>query len=360
MDCRLIQGELLAYALGTSDDGERERIDAHLLTCTACLRAYLRLKHHVERGASLGARPGDDVRRRIRDDVAAAVRPRGAARVQKWLRRPIPLYQGLAVAAFAAGVAVAGRWAIRDAMSRLVRPPTVDGAGVDASRPVAARGAHLQRRRTRRRPERGPFTSRGAVAVMRVRNRQSPNGCRPIAGAFAGVACSQSASHAPRIARDAGVAGVLAGQRGRERRRRAVVDPLAAWRARGGAELGGGRASRTSRAEKFTDPEKAFAAAKEALLTRYYAAGLTEGDLYRAAVQGMLTDVDPKMHKWNKLLSPERASPSWTSDLKGELVAHRRARSSSSEATGHIEVAGDDPGLAPRRRRGSVPRWISS
>jgi anti-sigma factor RsiW len=129
----MIQGELFPYTFGTSSPEERDQIDAHLLGCRDCLRAYLRLKHHVERGASLDARPGDAIRRRVRDDVAAVVRPRGAARVRRWLRRPIPLYQGLAVAAVAAGIALAGPW-LREATLR--RPPQIE-ARVDTSRDVA-------------------------------------------------------------------------------------------------------------------------------------------------------------------------------------------------------------------------------
>ncbi|HEY2515103.1 MAG TPA: hypothetical protein VGI39_29760 [Polyangiaceae bacterium] len=143
----MIQGELLAHALGASDDAARERIDAHLLTCTECLRAYLRLKHHVERGASLERRPSDEVRRRIRAEVAVLVRPTRAERLNRWLRRPIPLYQGLAVAAVAAGVALAGPW-IKSAVpvgSRSAERSFTEGDDqvaalhrVDTSRPVAA------------------------------------------------------------------------------------------------------------------------------------------------------------------------------------------------------------------------------
>jgi anti-sigma factor RsiW len=136
MDCRMIQGELFAYVLGAADDAARERTDAHLLSCTECLGCYLRLKHHVERGASLEARPGEHVRRRIREDVEGAVRPRGAAKVQRWLQRPIPLYQVLAVGAVAAGVALAGPW-LGDAMTR--RPLATEARlqQVDTSREVA-------------------------------------------------------------------------------------------------------------------------------------------------------------------------------------------------------------------------------
>ena len=132
MDCRMIQGELFAYALGTSSEDDRDRIDEHMLTCTTCLRAYLRLKRHVEHGASLGARPSDATRRRIRDDVAAMVRPRGVARVRGWLSRPIPLYQSLAVAAVAAGIAI-GLPQLAGSFGRRAPETT---ARVDMSRPV--------------------------------------------------------------------------------------------------------------------------------------------------------------------------------------------------------------------------------
>jgi hypothetical protein len=133
----MIQGDLVAFTFGTSSDDERERIDAHLLGCTDCLQAYLRFKHHVEwgveRGASLRERPSDETRRRIREDVAAAVRPRAAARAAQWLRRPIPLYQGLAVACVAAGLVVAMPW-----MHDLLAPREALAASrVDSARPVA-------------------------------------------------------------------------------------------------------------------------------------------------------------------------------------------------------------------------------
>jgi anti-sigma factor RsiW len=132
MDCGMIQGELFAYALGTSSEEDRERIDEHLVSCTSCLRGYLRLKRHVERGAFRETRPSDETRRRVRDDVAAIVRPRGAARVRQWLRKPIPLYQGLAVAAVAAGVAIG----LPQAVASIGRKAPETTAHVDMSRPV--------------------------------------------------------------------------------------------------------------------------------------------------------------------------------------------------------------------------------
>jgi anti-sigma factor RsiW len=134
MDCRLTKSELFPYTLGTSSEEERQRIDEHLVACTDCLRAYLRLKNQVERGAALGARPSDETRRRIRADVVAIVRPAGIARVRQWLRRPIPLYQGLAVAAVAAGVAIALPQAMASIDAARKAPETM--ARVDMSRPV--------------------------------------------------------------------------------------------------------------------------------------------------------------------------------------------------------------------------------
>jgi anti-sigma factor RsiW len=129
MDCRLIQDELLPYVMATLSDEDRERTDAHLLACAGCLRMYLRLKRDVQRGASLGARPSDETRRRIRADVASLVQPRGAARVRQWLRRPIPLYQGLAVAAVTAGIAIG----LPQALSALPRRAPDTTARVDMS-----------------------------------------------------------------------------------------------------------------------------------------------------------------------------------------------------------------------------------
>jgi hypothetical protein len=140
--CDEVLGELVAYHLGTAaepDRGDsprlvdRERVDAHLLGCTSCLRAYLRMKNHVERGSTASARPSEAVRRRIREDVAAIVRPRAGARVRALLRRPIPLYQGLAVAAVAAGLAIGLPSMVESFASKRPQPE----ARVDTSRPVA-------------------------------------------------------------------------------------------------------------------------------------------------------------------------------------------------------------------------------
>ncbi len=51
----------------------------------------------------------------------------------------------------------------------------------------------------------------------------------------------------------------------------------------------------------------------------YYREGLTEEDVYRAATAGMLEHIEPKMRKWNKLLSPAEVAE-LHSDLQSEVT----------------------------------------
>jgi len=109
MDCPLIRSELVGYHFGTLDDRAREGVEAHLLECTDCLRAFMRLKARVEQGA-VGERPSEAARLRLRDDVLATFPRAKAARSIRapavW-RRPVPLYQSLVVAAVAVLIAKA-------------------------------------------------------------------------------------------------------------------------------------------------------------------------------------------------------------------------------------------------------------
>ena len=106
MDCRVIAADLIAYHFGSTPDDARLRIDEHLLGCTDCLRSYLALKHHFAEGVSLGERPSPAARQRLRDAVASEFRPSAPARAARWLRRPIPLYQGVAAAAVVLALAL--------------------------------------------------------------------------------------------------------------------------------------------------------------------------------------------------------------------------------------------------------------
>jgi carboxyl-terminal processing protease len=104
--------------------------------------------------------------------------------------------------------------------------------------------------------------------------------------------------------------------------------------------------------EPFTDPAKNFEAAKKTLLTSYYRDSLTEEDLYRAAVAGMVQRADPTMAKWNRLLSPSEMAD-LKLDLQGELVGIG-ARIELDPTTGYIDVKGTIPG-SPAEKAGIAP-----
>lgn len=103
--------------------------------------------------------------------------------------------------------------------------------------------------------------------------------------------------------------------------------------------------------EKFADGKRAFLSLQEQMLKEYYAAGLTEDDMYRAAARGMLERVDPKMRKWNKLLSPSELALLRT-DMKGEVVGVGVQIKFESE-TGWTDVLGVIPG-SPAEKAGIV------
>ncbi len=72
-------------------------------------------------------------------------------------------------------------------------------------------------------------------------------------------------------------------------------------------------------ATKFTEGAKAFAKVRQTLLEQYYAEGIGEDELYRAATAGMLEKIEPRMAKWNKLIS-DRELAELQADLRGEVV----------------------------------------
>lgn len=71
--------------------------------------------------------------------------------------------------------------------------------------------------------------------------------------------------------------------------------------------------------EPFKDGAAIFEKVKAELLKNYYDKGLTEEDLYRAAVEGMLGNSDPQMTEWNKLLTPTEYAE-MHSDIEGKVV----------------------------------------
>jgi carboxyl-terminal processing protease len=104
--------------------------------------------------------------------------------------------------------------------------------------------------------------------------------------------------------------------------------------------------------ERFEGPARNFEAARRALLDGYYRDSLTEEDLYRAAVQGMVEHADPALQKWNKLLSPSELAE-LRLDLQGELVGIG-VKIELDPATGYIDVKGTVPG-SPAERAGVAP-----
>jgi anti-sigma factor RsiW len=138
MDCALTQGRLVEYHFATLEEADRQAVEEHLVVCTGCLRTYLALKAHADRaGASgpstAGEMPSDAARERLRAAVAARFRPTPARRVRRWLSRPVPFYQGLAVAAV---VAIAA--ALAPTLARSVRSTAAHPAErVDTARPTA-------------------------------------------------------------------------------------------------------------------------------------------------------------------------------------------------------------------------------
>jgi len=107
MDCSLMQDNLIAYHFAALEDSVRESVEAHLVECTSCLRTYLALKSHVDRGRAQEA-PSEEARLKLRAAVQQRFRPTPSRRVRHWLTRPLPLYQGLALAAAVVFVAALG------------------------------------------------------------------------------------------------------------------------------------------------------------------------------------------------------------------------------------------------------------
>ena len=130
MDCPLSDplsaAELTCYHLGAVDDATRDAVEAHLVECPACLRAYLATKRAVDRPV----KPRDEVRRRLRAEVLATFRPSVMARVRGALARPIPLYQGLAVAACLAIVV-----GVAPTVTRRDPAPPAHADRIDSARP---------------------------------------------------------------------------------------------------------------------------------------------------------------------------------------------------------------------------------
>jgi anti-sigma-K factor RskA len=96
---------LIDYHFGTLAAEAAARVEERLLAEPELLRAYLQLKRQLDASALVEA-PSPRARARLREAVAAAYGPGAGRSLRRWLGRPVPLYQTLAVAA-AVGVVVA-------------------------------------------------------------------------------------------------------------------------------------------------------------------------------------------------------------------------------------------------------------
>lgn len=142
MDCAFVTDQLVAYHLGTVEsDHDVDAIEAHLVACSACLRTYLALKRAADRAPSSAPsdRPRAEVKARLRAEIAETFAPRAPAKVPAkvmLLARRIPLYQGVALAALAAAIALVAPSVIeRVASSSPSNGPI--GSSIDTSRTKA-------------------------------------------------------------------------------------------------------------------------------------------------------------------------------------------------------------------------------
>jgi anti-sigma factor RsiW len=98
MDCELIRVDLVGFHFGDLEDEPRKKVEAHLLSCSACLQAFLALKRSVE---TTEARPSAAALARLRAAVAQKVAPPQPA-VWSWWQRPLAVAVAAAAVLFAA------------------------------------------------------------------------------------------------------------------------------------------------------------------------------------------------------------------------------------------------------------------
>jgi anti-sigma factor RsiW len=98
MSCDQIQSELSAYHFGVVSDETRAQLEAHLVVCPACLKAFLALKREIETAAS-GPRPSELARRRLRSAVARELGVDEGEKSRRWSWWERPLAFAFAAAA---------------------------------------------------------------------------------------------------------------------------------------------------------------------------------------------------------------------------------------------------------------------
>ena len=118
MTCDELRSELIPYHFGEVSAEARERLEAHLPGCPACVTELLGMKRAIETADDV-ARPSDVARARLRAAVAAEV---GARPRRRW-ERPLAF-------AFAASAVLASFAAMQSITAGPGEPPL--GAAIAA------------------------------------------------------------------------------------------------------------------------------------------------------------------------------------------------------------------------------------
>jgi anti-sigma factor RsiW len=98
MICDQVEAELIAYHFGLVEGDARGEIEAHLVGCAACVRAFLDVKRAIETSEDVAA-PSQAARARLRRAVNNEINPPAK---WSWWERP------LAFAVAASAVLIAG------------------------------------------------------------------------------------------------------------------------------------------------------------------------------------------------------------------------------------------------------------
>jgi carboxyl-terminal processing protease len=104
--------------------------------------------------------------------------------------------------------------------------------------------------------------------------------------------------------------------------------------------------------EPFSNGAATFESVKQIMLKNYINKGLSEDDLYRAAVEGMLSNIDPSMTMWNKLMTPTEYKE-LVGDMQGRIVGVG-IEIGFNEKNGYADVMGVIPGT-PAEKAGIKP-----
>jgi hypothetical protein len=175
MDCAEIEDELLDFHFAVGSQERRDEVRMHLRQCQVCTQQFLDLKHDIDSGAAMTARPSQEARARLRADVAALFRPSLFGQAQVWLAQPTPRYRaGMAMVAMLGvvlglGALTAGlqRRAPLPSASREAEPGKTEGWQEAVSRPVPVDPAEEQGQAADRRERRlKPSSPRWSPQVL--------------------------------------------------------------------------------------------------------------------------------------------------------------------------------------------------